>query len=102
VTITPGTTVTQHRNELIVRQFDWTDWLQELAAAAEISTSTFAFTGADAALVIDQASLVTGNLKTQFRVSGGTPGVTYKVINTIVTNETPAQTGVEYFYVKIT
>ena len=102
MTIKPFSAVQQDPTEAIIRQFDWTDWLREISTTAEVATSTFTVSDADdAALTVDQDSIVTGGLKTQFRVNGGTPGQTYKVTNTIVTNESPAQTGVRYFWVQV-
>jgi hypothetical protein len=43
-------------------------------------------------LTFDQDSILTGNRKTQVRLIGGTLGALYQLDNTIVTNESPAQT----------
>lgn len=65
---------------------------RSLDADATISTSTWSASGPDSSLTLDQASVVTGNRKTQIRLSGGTLNKVYTVTNRIVTNETPAQT----------
>lgn len=96
-----GETVLQDPGEKIVRQFNWTAWLQELSATAEIASSSWALTGPDNGLTKDTPSVVTGNLMTQIRVIGGTPGKTYRLTNTVVSNETPAQTGVKWIEIAI-
>ena len=69
------------------------DWGQQrLATAVTIDTSTWTVTGADATLVDDEASILSGSRKTQIRLTGGTLHKLYTVTNTIVTNESPAQT----------
>jgi hypothetical protein len=50
-------------------------------------------------LTKDQESIVTGNQQTRVRISAGTLGATYKVTNRIVTNESPAQTEEQSFFV---
>jgi hypothetical protein len=99
--VEPGATVLQDPGESIIRKFDWTDWLAEQSSTAQISSSTFAVKGDDTALSIDNASIVTGNLITQFRTVGGTPGVIYRITNTVVTNSTPAETGKRSFFVQV-
>jgi hypothetical protein len=64
---------------------NWTDWLAELSAGETISVSTWAITGTDAILTYSAATVVTGSLKAQLKLTGGTVGVRYTVTNHIVT-----------------
>ena len=64
---------------------DWTSYLSAIDAGETISTSSWAVTGNDAALTTASDSIVTGNLKTQVKLSGGTLGTVYTVTNSIVT-----------------
>jgi hypothetical protein len=88
--IRDGGTIIKDPNSSEVFLMDW--GTSHLAAAAEISTSTFTIAGADAILTADNPSILTGNRSTQVRLSAGTTGRTYTVTNRIVTNESPAQT----------
>lgn len=66
---------------------DWTAYLAAIAEDETVALSTWAITaGPDDDLSIESSSIVTGNLKTQLRLSGGTLGAKYRVTNTIVTN----------------
>jgi hypothetical protein len=64
---------------------NWTDWLAELSAGETISVSTWAITGADAALTYSAATIVTGSLKAQLKLAAGTVGLRYTVTNHITT-----------------
>jgi hypothetical protein len=93
-TIRPGDTLTLDPSDKRVIQFDWSG----LPTSAEISTSTFTIgtvrqNGATI-LTKDNPSIVTGNRKTQVRLDAttATAGDRYTLANTIVTNESPAQT----------
>lgn len=94
VTINSGDSVTKDPADIVVFQFDWNTY--NLATGAEISSSNWAvaaITPTDAVVpTLDNASILTGNRKTQVRVTGGTVGAVYTLTNTIVTNESPAQT----------
>ena len=81
--------------------FDWTPYLALLGADVAISTSTWSKAGADTALVLSNASIVTGSLKTQVFVAGGTPGLTYTLTNRIKTSSTPQVTDERSFDVLI-
>jgi hypothetical protein len=81
--------VTKDPNSIEYFIVDWTD---QLATAVTIVTSTWEIAGPNALLTKDQESVVTGNKKTQLRLSAGTLHRRYTVTNRIVTNETPAQT----------
>lgn len=107
VTITAGGLVVLDPGDKRVIQFDWgTD---TLAAGVEIASSGSTFTitaikqNGATALTKDQESIVTGNRKTQLRLlaTTATAGDRYRVDNTIVTNESPAQTHDQGFYVLI-
>ena len=90
ITIESGGLVTKDPNNSEVFSVDW--GTERLATGVEISTSAWAVTGPDADLTEDEDSIVTGNRKTQIRLTGGTLHKRYTVTNTIETNETPAQT----------
>ena len=72
--------------------FDWTAYLAALGSAVTISTSTWAYTGADTALTLANDSIVTGSLKTQVFLSAGTVGLTYVVTNHVTTSSSPTVT----------
>lgn len=94
--VRPGHTFTKDPNEILVYGMDWTDWLN---TGAGISTSTWVITGDDAVLTKDEAAV--SGAEASVRLTAGTEGVTYKVENRIVTDETPAQTGERSFNVTI-
>lgn len=62
---------------------DWTTYCTERSTT--IASSTWAISGSDSDLTEDSSSIVTGNYKTQIKLSGGTAGVTYTVTNRITT-----------------
>lgn len=66
--------------------FDWTAWLAEIGVSETISTSTYTVTGQDGVLTTASPSIVTGNLKTQVKLVGGTAGRRYTLTNHIVTS----------------
>jgi len=90
----PGSVIPKDPDSEIPYIFDWT---VDLGAAA-IATSVFLVSGPDALLTYDNATIVTGNLKTQVRVKGGTPGARYRFTNRIVTNESLARTDDQSVY----
>lgn len=95
LTIDDGELIVKDQADVSVYVFDW-DVLAALATGVTITTSTFTITAispaGDTALTKDQASILTGSRKTQIRVAAGTAKAKYRLDNTIVTNETPAQT----------
>ena len=97
VILRPGGLYTKDPNELRVVQFDW-DTDGNLATAVTISTSTWTITVEQPAselvsgLTKDNPTILSGSRKTQVRVTAGTLGSRYRLTNTIVTNESPAQT----------
>ena len=99
ITIQSGGLVTKDPNNIEVFMVDWDQ--ERLATGVEISDSTWAITGPDSALTEDEDSIVTGNRKTQIRLTGGTLHKRYTVTNTIETNETPAQTIDASFFILI-
>lgn len=64
--------------------FDWTTYLAEIGASETIASSTWSAT--PSGLTLSGGSIVTGSLKTQIKVSGGTVGTRYTVTNRIVTS----------------
>ena len=94
VTVKPGDQIIKDPSDVRVIVFDWD--ADNLATSVTIVTSTFTITAvrpaADTALTKDNASILSGTRKTQVRVSAGTVGALYELTNTIVTNESPAQT----------
>jgi len=69
--------------------FDWTTYLGELGVGIIVNTSTWAIAGPDSALTKHDESILSGSLKTQLYLAGGTAGATYTVTNHIVTNSAP-------------
>ena len=95
LTILDGDQVTKDPSESRVFLFDWDAY--NLAAAVTITTSTWTLTplypsATDAVLTKDSESILTGDRKTQLRLTAGTLGQTYEIANKIVTSESPAQT----------
>ena len=105
VTIDDSGVVTMDPADKRVIQFDWDD--ENLGTSVEISTSAWAITAivqsGATLLTKDNESIVTGNRKTKVRLlaTTATAGDYYEVENTIVTNESPAQTKNKQFYVLI-
>lgn len=95
-TIRAGGLLVLDPSDVRVIQFDWD--AEGLASSVEISTSTFTIgviqQSGVTALTKDNPSVVTGNRKTQVRLiaTTATAGDRYMLANTIVTNESPAQT----------
>lgn len=93
-TVDDGALVLKDPADVRVYQFDWD--ARHLATGVEISSSTFTLTTVKGlnttALTKDNESLLTGNRKTQLRLTAGTKGSLYDVTNRITTNEAPSQT----------
>lgn len=89
-TVYEGETITKDPNSIQTYVWNWDD--RNLATGVSIASSSWIIAGPDSALTKDQESIVTGDRKTQVRLSAGTLGGKYTVTNRIVTNETPAQT----------
>lgn len=85
VDLQPGALVLKDPSSIEPRGFDWTDYLAGLGDT--ITTSTWAISGPDTSLQVDSDSIVTGSLKTQAILSGGTVGKRYTVTNAIVTSD---------------
>lgn len=64
---------------------DWTKYLARIDADELLTASTWSIDGPDDDLEVVTDSIVTGNLKTQVRLSGGTDGKEYTVTNHITT-----------------
>lgn len=102
-TVDDGQLITKDPGDSSVYVFDWD--ARHLATGATITTSTFALSAikpSDATLPTkDNPSILSDNRRTQVRVIGGTLGATYELTNTIVTNESPAQTKERSVRIKI-
>lgn len=96
IVLDPGGLLQKDPSDAMVVRFDWD--AMNLATSVTITSSSWAVTSESATpespldLTVDAVSVVTGNRKTQARLSGGVLGQTYLLTNTIVTSETPAQT----------
>lgn len=107
LTVTAGSLVTLDPNAKRVITFDWgADTLAEdveIAALGSTFTITAIKQNGETALTKDNESIVTGNRKTQLRLLATTAslGDRYRVDNTIITNESPAQQHDQSFFVKI-
>lgn len=88
MSLKPGDLIQKDPSAIVPKGFDWTAWLAELGDTVIIATSTYAVSTVldDAApLTLSGALKVSGNLKTQVTLSGGTVGYRYTVTNRIVT-----------------
>jgi hypothetical protein len=96
VTVRPGDLVILDPAEQRVVQFDW--GTENLSATAAVVTSTFTVTVqrriGTAALTVSNDSILVGSQTTQVRLDAttGALGEQGTVSNTIVTDESPAQT----------
>jgi hypothetical protein len=98
LTVNDGDLILKDPADIAVYAFDW--GTAHLATAVTITTSTFAVTAirpsaATIPTITDSGSglgIQTGSRSTKVKVTGGTLGALYELSNTIVTNETPAQT----------
>jgi len=101
-TINDGGLATQDSSEVRVYTFDYDD---NLAAGVELaSVGTFVFTPATG-LTQDNQALVAGGRSARLRISVASStyvGTTFRIENTVVTNESPSQTKSKWFKVKIT
>jgi hypothetical protein len=68
-------------------QFDWSAFL----GTAQIIFEAIAVSGTDAALVVDSVGLDATGQKVNYRISGGTLGVRYRVRCRVATDENPQQ-----------
>lgn len=103
----PGDLILKDPDSTEPQGFDWSAYLAELGEDVEIDTSTWEVSEGDAAaapatvLTLENDTIVTGNLKTQVYLIGGTRGKTYRVRNRIVTNSAPPVTDDRSFFVKM-
>lgn len=104
-TIRAGQQITLDPADKRVIVFDWD--AEGLASGVGISTSTYTITTIQqngvTALTKDSPSILTGSRKTQVRLiaTTATLGDSYQVNNEIVTNESPAQTIEQSYFVRI-
>jgi hypothetical protein len=88
----PGDPIPKDPNSVEPWVMNWTAWLAGLldtdgaVAGDTIADSAWTVHGPDSSLLVDADSIVTGSLKTQVQVSGGTVGEVYKVTNRITTS----------------
>jgi len=92
-TFEPGDLATKAPAEILAFEFDWSD---DLADGLMITDSAFTVTpvrpAVDTALTVDSKDVLYGDQVTRIVLSAGTLGSKYDVVNTITTNESPAQT----------
>lgn len=93
-TVKDGATITKDPSDISVYTFDWD--AEHLAEGVSISTSTWTLTGVSGdttttPMTKDQASILSGNRKTQIRLSAGAAGSVWKLDNAITTDESPSQ-----------
>lgn len=100
ITITDGGYTEKDSDEKLSYTFDY-DTLNLPLGVQLVDAGTFLITPNDATLTQDNVSLLTGNRKTQVRLSAGTLGVKYTVANRVQTNESPAQIKEKRFYLRI-
>lgn len=88
MSLKPGDVIAKDPDSIEPYSMDWTAWLAGLIDTAgedTIDTSTWTVSGADASLAFQDDSIVTGGLKTQLRLTGGTAGEDYQLTNHIIT-----------------
>ncbi len=95
---TERTVLRQRAGEAIVRHLSYSRWL---VSPAILAGSTWAVSGPDSALVVDHDSITENATYATFRLSGGTPGASYVITNTVQTDENPTQTCVRPTTVEI-
>lgn len=81
---TPGCLIEHDVDAVEPFGFDWTDWLADISNTETIASS--AWSSLPSGLTLASSSIVTGNLKTQIKVSGGSEGTKYTITNSIVTS----------------
>jgi hypothetical protein len=101
ITITDGGYCEKDSDEVLVYEFDYN--ALNLPVGVELVTfGTFVLAGeTPMVLTKDNEALMTGNRKTQVRLSGGTVGRKYTVINRVTTNEVPSQVKEKRFSLRI-
>ncbi len=81
-----GSLITKDPQSVEPQIMNWTAWLAELSLGETITLSTWTITGNDAVLTYSAATIVTGSLKTQLKLSAGTLGLRYTVTNHVTTS----------------
>lgn len=94
----PGHVFTKAAAEVLIYEIDWTSWLP---TSVLIASSAWAIRTGDSVLTKDSPVLAESGLTTSIRLSAGTAGKTYELVNTIVTAEVPAQTAEAGFLVRV-
>jgi hypothetical protein len=101
ITITDGGYAEKDSDEALVYEFDY-DTLNLPVGVQLTAFGTFVLAGeTPMVLTKDNETLVAGNRKTRVRLSAGTIGKKYTVINRVTTNESPSQTKEKRFYLRI-
>lgn len=98
ITVRDGATITKDASDVKVYEFDW--GTRHLETGVTIATSAFAVAAvrpstATVPTITDAESglgIQSGSRTTKVKVTGGTSGALYELSNTVVTNESPAQT----------
>lgn len=103
MSLRPGSTVIKDPGASLLYTMDWSDWL---VGGAQIASSAWAITYPTGETVATVGTLAMSDededtTTAELILSDGTLGKTYRVTNTITTNETPAQTDERSFFVKI-
>jgi uncharacterized membrane protein len=103
-TIRDGGLVVKDPADASVYEFDWDE--ENLADGVTITSSTFAVVGlhgdvTTTPMTADSASVLTGDRKTQVRLTAGALGSKWRIDNRIITDEAPSQTKERSFFVKV-
>ncbi len=99
--IPSGGTAQKDEQAAFLYTFSYDDILATGAQLASAGTVTITPTSLVTPLTSASLTLVTGNRKAQLILSGGVIGTTYKVKHVATTNESPAQTVVDEFKLKV-
>ena len=81
----PGCTVVKDPDSIEPWGMDWTDWLAEISASETVSSSSWAVSPTGG-ITLSSASIITGSLKTQVKLTGGSAGTRYTVTNSVITS----------------
>lgn len=99
MSLKPNDRIEKRQGEIEPRGFDWTYYLASLASGETVATSVWTVNGPDQALSTSAPTIVSGSLKTQVTLTGGSLDAIYELVNTIVTSS--GYTGVRKLYVQI-
>lgn len=103
ITVRSGALITQDPNDSLVYRLNWDE--ENLGESVVlIGAGTITITADDEAspaLEADQLALLDGNRSARVRLTGGQLGQRYRVSHRVSTNESPAQTKEQSFFVLI-